>query len=552
MSSTSYFSRVVRKAEACGHETFYTFVDETETTSTTYAAFYGRVQAAAAYLAERGLHRGDVLLIFGQHGADLLHAFYGAQMLGAIPSLMPPPTARQDPASWRSSHKALLERIAPPLVLADPDSLGPLSEIAVGLVRPLREVAEAPGMAPEAYRFHDATADSIAFLQHSSGTTGLKKGVMVTYGQLEHQLTAYNAALGIGESDAVVSWLPVYHDMGLIAGTLLPFVLGLPVRWIHTFAWLARPQLFIDGLAVTPGAFAWLPNFAFPYLARRSAAPAQGDLSGVKAIINCSEPCKAADMEAFRKRFASAQLPPTAVQVSYAMAENVFAVTQTALDRPVRTLSISKEALIVERRAKPDPAAETSVTFVSCGSTVAGTHLRIAGAERDGDVGEIEIGGDSLCAGYYRNPELTAERFPDAWYKTGDYGFLDGGELFVTGRRDDLIIVRGRNLYAHDIEATVTQTGLVRAGRCVALGVPDERSGTQTLVVLAETTDATTESAVPTILEAVFSEYGVSPADVLLVEADVLIKTTSGKMSRSENLRRYMAGQLQNWAKRED
>ena len=539
-----YFSRFIAACERRPTDVFVELRTELGVERVSYEAFHERLQAAACYLLGCGVRAGDSVLIFGQHGAPLLQAFFGAQLIGAIPAFMPPPTSRQDAAAWESSHRVLCDRLRPAIVLVDAESEGVVSTLANVLVRPLTELeAASPGL----FTSHDVARSAVAFLQHSSGTTGLKKGVVVTYEQLERQIDSYSAELGLEDGDTVVSWLPIYHDMGLIAGTLLPFARGLPLTWIHTFSWLARPQLYMDALRERPRSVSWLPNFAFSYMARRCVEPLEPNaLGGVKAIVNCSEPCKPADVEAFARRFGPAGLPATAVQVCYAMAENVFAVTQTSPRHPPRTLSVSSEDLIARRLIRPVVDAGAAATFLSCGSAIAGTQVRIVASEGS-NVGEIEVAGDSLCSGYFGNPELSAERFVDGWYKTGDYGFLEGNELFVTGRKDDVIIVRGRNLYAHDIEASVTELKLTRPGRCVAFGAPDERGGTQQLVILAEREDPDEDKVVQSIMEAVVALCGVSPSDIALVDHDVLVKTSSGKMSRSENLDRYRRGELRRW-----
>ena len=554
---TPYFSRMMQRAHADPDAPCYVFEDGKAETSATCAEFNAGIQKAAARLDELGVSSGEIVLIFAQHGELMLHAFFGAQLLGAIPAFMPPPTERQDMTSWEKSHRTLCQRIEPKLILADESALAPLQHFGNGQTLELSEIAAFPDIEPAAYRMHMAAPASIAFLQHSSGTTGLKKGVMVTYEQLDAQIEAYAKTLGLDGTERVVSWLPIYHDMGLIAGTILPFVVGLPVHWIHTFAWLARPQIFMTALARTPNAIAWLPNFAFPYLARQARdVLARDALSGVKAIINCSEPCKSRDVAAFIDRFSAYGLPPAATQVCYAMAEYVFAVTQTAAGKLPTTLAVAGERLRLEGRAVPAVGDAAAVTFLSCGVPIPGVAIRIMHRTNDHigvreigecEVGEIEISGSSLCAGYYRNEALTAERFVDGWYRTGDQGFIDGGELYVTGRLDDLIIIRGRNLYAHDIEASINSVQVSKAGRCVALGVPDDRLGTQRLVILAEEAGHRAELAEAAIIDRVYSEFGISPSEVIIVAGGVLTKTTSGKISRSANLAKYLSGQLESW-----
>jgi acyl-CoA synthetase (AMP-forming)/AMP-acid ligase II len=248
-------------------------------------------------------------------------------------------------------------------------------------------------------------------------------------------------------------------------------------------------------------------------------------------------------MEAFRARFTGFGLPDAAIQVCYAMAEYVFAVTQT--DGPPRVLELDPELFAAEHRAVRKTNGRQ---VVSVGRQIPGAEIHIENGLQDGQVGEVFVRGDSLCSGYFRAPEITADKFVDGWYRTGDLGFLYDRELYITGRRDDIIIVRGKNLYAHDVELLATDTGMVRAGRVVAFGVEDEGLGTDKLVIVAEVgPQADKKLSTRAVRVAVRETYGLSPADVLLVPPDTLVKTSSGKISRSENRRRYLAGELKPW-----
>jgi acyl-CoA synthetase (AMP-forming)/AMP-acid ligase II len=507
------------------------------------------IARTARYFHSHGVKEGDIVLIFAHHDAGTLWSFFAAQALGAIPSFMPPPTGRQPLELWLKDHAAVVERIAPALLVCESGLLGHVSQLGGHRIVTTSEAEEGDGtdgpLRPKPER-----PDQIAFLQHSSGTTGLKKGVTVTYGQLQAQISTYASVLGIRKSDCVVSWLPIYHDMGLVAATLMPFVLGMPISLIDSLHWLEEPSTYLELLTSRPNSFSWLPNFAFPFLAQRGSLADASDLRGVRAIINCSEPCKAGAMDRFRTRFRAHGLPETAVQVCYAMAEYVFAVTQTDMSGLPNVLSVDAETFDTQHRAVS--AADWSRRFVSVGKPIPNTEIRIADGASEGTVGDIFVRGSSLCSGYFRNLEATQKKFVDGWYRTGDVGFIRDGELYITGREDDIIIVRGKNIYAHDVEMLATDTGLVRPGRVVAVGVEDAESGTQNLVVIAELSSAAGKQASRAIRLAIRETYGLSPADVVLVEPDTLIKTTSGKISRSENRLRYLRGQLTSWTAGKD
>lgn len=499
-----------------------------------------RISDTAQNFSELGVQEGDVILIFAQHSEGMLLAFFGAQWLGAIPSFMPPPTVKQDLASWASAHQKIVERINPKLVISEPSCAEHVSALCAGQLISTDTIEKWPAKADRPQV--DASLDQIAFLQHSSGTTGLKKGVTVTYRQLLSQLDSYGATIGFDDTANVVSWLPIYHDMGLIAATLLPMWAGASVRIIDTFAWLSNPGIMISLLARYPQAYCWLPNFAFNYLAKRSRVElTNSSLSNVRAVINCSEPCKQNDMEAFKARFEPHGLPPNAVQVCYAAAEYVFGMTQTSLAAPLTALSVDANALETENRITlTDGEGIRSKIIVEVGTPIAGAEIRIGDHAADGIVDEIIIRGPSLCNGYFKNEETTKEKFKNGWYHTGDLGFRYDGRFYVTGRIDDLVIVRGKNIYAHDVEQLASMVKGVKPGRVTAFGVEDT-SGTQQLVLAVETTgDVSSKLLKAGINDSIHASFGIVPSDTIIVEENSLVKTTSGKISRSANQKAYL------------
>lgn len=541
MSRTRYLNALAEKVKSAPKNIFLRSIKGKSIAETSFEAFGDLLLRAASGLSKRGVVSGDVVLIFSAHGAETLACFVGCQMLGAIPSFMPPPTPKLDQAIWLRSHDDLVRRIKPRIVVADEscfDAVARLGADVVGL----------PSLFLHQRMPHisiEAKDDDIAFLQHSSGTTGLKKGVMVSYQQLTAQLESYGKSISVDpQRNTIVTWLPIYHDMGLIAATLLPIYFGLPITSIETFTWLADPSLLVRWLSKSSEPIAWLPNFAFRYLALRSRHDLSIGLGHVHAIINCSEPCKADDMDAFAKRFAENGLNPTVIRVCYAMAENVFGVTQTAHGR-LKSIDVDAEALEAHGEVYLDPATQRRRNMVSVGSPIDGVEIRIAAAH--GAVGEVEVSGVSLCGGYFGNDSLTAQKFVDGWYRTGDLGFLHDGELYITGRIDDLIIVRGKNIYAHDVEAAVNLSGAIKPGRCVTFGIEDVRGGTQNLVVAAEVADLPANATIRAINDVVSAEFGIAPADIVVLAKNTLIKTTSGKISRSENAARYLSGTLVRW-----
>jgi acyl-CoA synthetase (AMP-forming)/AMP-acid ligase II len=375
-------------------------------------------------------------------------------------------------------------------------------------------------------------ATDIAFLQHSSGTTGLKKGVALGFDAIDRQIDAYAASIALEADDCIVSWLPLYHDMGLIACLVLPFVRRVPLVWLDPFEWVARPVLLFEAIAAHRGTLTWLPNFAFHHLARTvSDQSGRVDLGGVRAFIDCSEPCKPETFDLFCRRFAAWGVRPEQLQVCYAMAEAVFAVTQTPIGRTPHRLHA------------PDRI------HLAVGAPLPGWQVRIVEPDgqpvTEGATGEVAIAGGSLFSGYHQLPEETARKFRDGWYLTGDLGFQRDEQLYITGRTDDLIIVHGKNIYAHDVEFAANQVPGVKPGRAVAIALFVPEAGTQDLLLIAESAEPADRRVALTraVKAAILQHIGLVPRAVHVVEPGWLVKTTSGKISRTENLRKYTADQ---------
>jgi fatty-acyl-CoA synthase len=387
------------------------------------------------------------------------------------------------------------------------------------------------------------------FLQFSGGTTGSQKCVPVTRRMLEAQLDRLRDRLGFSEADSVVSWLPMYHDMGLIACLWLPLYCGAPSLQFAAGDWLLRPELLLQFLERYHGTFTWLPNFAFAYLAQRRAAITQAcDLKQVRAWINCSEPVRRSSMTAFAQAFSDLGVSPAALQASYAMAENVFAVTQTDVAAPLRHVP---RALV--HHGALGPSARTHEVldelYVSSGRCLADTSVRVVGGDGSGcaecEAGEIHIRSPSLFGGYWSEDGLDQGTLQnDGWHATGDYGFCDQGELFVIGRLKDVIIIGGQNIFPEDPETLAARVPGVRPGRVVAFGFDDRALGTQSLGVVAEMADTFNRQSADRIeaeiRSLIFACLGVAPRHVLVVPARWIVKSTAGKISRKDTRARFL------------
>ncbi len=461
------------------------------------------------------------MLLIADHGPDAHAAFLGAMLAGCAPAFLPQPSAKQDHASYWAQHRIVFQFARAALVIA-PDAL--LAEVAACAEGSGTRAVALSISGTDTGAIEPPPGDAVALLQHSSGTTGLKKGVALTYDAIAAQLAAYAPTLGDTRDMRVATWLPLYHDMGLVSSFLLPMWLGAPIVSLDPFVWISAPRLMLDAIAEHRATHAWMPNFAFLVLARAARGGGRRwDLSSVRALISCSEPCKPAAMATFQAAFAPHGLREGTLSTCYAMAETVFAVSQSVVGQPVRALEVGGIKLL--SNGKPVPGA--TVRVVRDGAPVP-----------DGEVGELQIAAPFLFRGYHNNPVATGAAFDGEWYRSGDLGCLDGGEVFVTGRLKDVIIVQGRNVMAHDVEAAVSRVAGVKPGRCVAFGRYNERHGSEELVVVAER-DGSGADPVRAIGDAVMADTGVACGDIRMVDPGWLVKTSSGKTSRGENARKY-------------
>jgi len=392
-----------------------------------------------------------------------------------------------------------------------------------------------------------AAPDDVAFIQHSAGTTGLQKGVALSHRTVLRQIDHLAACLRLDESDRIYSWLPLYHDMGLIACFMLPLVRHVPLVMQDPMTWVMQPLAMLELISKYRCTIGWLPNFAFQFSARRvEPSDREGlDLSSVRALVSCSEPVRARSIDEFLAAFAPAGLRADAVQTSYAMAENVFAVTQSGIGggaTPAR-LWIDAARLRDDRVAVAVSSdAPGAVCLVSSGRCLPENEIRILdvdGAEMPDDrVGEIVIRSDSLFSGYWNRPDLTAAVLRDGWYRAGDLGFVHGGEVYVLGRKNDMMIIAGKNVYPEDVEAIAHEHPAVHDGRAVALGVDNAETGTEDLVIVAEVEgdDAFRDASAieRAIRQAVSTELGVAVRRVFLKPRGFIVKSTAGKPARRD------------------
>lgn len=512
--------------------------------------FLDRVVGVAKSLYEFGLQPRDLVVIAHTQNLESIDAFWGALWLGAIPSMLPTLTEKLDPDVYLHSIAELVRLSSVAAVLTTDEFAPQLQQIVnCPVISSSALVASRPAVNSSFDLIRGSDPDEIAFLQHSSGTTGLQKGVALSHTAVLNQIAAYSEILELHEDDVVVSWLPLYHDMGLIAGFLLPLIQGIPLILMSPFDWVQHPALLLRAIHDYHGTLCWLPNFAYNHCARRiRRRDSEGlSLASMRLFINCSEPVRHESHQLFLERFTENGLRPEMLGVSYAMAENTFAVTQTKSGQPAQLDVIDRQYLEKYRYAKfageDDPYAQIRV---SCGFPIPNTSVQVLDDNgqplEERYVGQLAIRSDCLLTEYYKRPDLNP--FHKEWYLTGDLGYVAGGEVFVIGRSKDLIINAGKNIYPQDIEAVVNEVPGIHPGRVVVFGVPDEREGTELITVVAEVRPEIDETEKREISRSIRQHVArhtmVTVSFVQLVEPKWLLKTSSGKIARGANRDKWL------------
>lgn len=520
----------------------------------TYQELWRGATTYANTLRRENINPGEVVILILQHGIDLIAAFWGAILHGAIPSIMPYLTEKLSPEQYRADLATLISITKPAAVVTYPQfakevrsALAAGSPVRSVLVTDELEPASTSDVANLGGMTRNAT--ETVLLQHSSGTTGLQKGVALSHEAVFNHLDAYTLALALNSKDVIVSWLPLYHDMGLIAGFLMPILMGTPLVLASPFDWVRAPYRLMRSVTQYHGTLSWLPNFAYNYCAQKIRdRDLEGvDLSSWRGIINCSEPVRPESHRAFFERFKSYGLRSEALQTSYAMAENVFAVTQSELGAPPAVEEIDEESFVVEGVARPSAPEGRSLSMMSSGKPIQNTQVRILNEQgrdlQSGIVGEIALRSNCMLTEYYNRPDSTRQAFLDGWYLTGDTGYISHGELFVVGRKKDMIIVGGKNVYPQDLESLSYEIPGVHPGRSVAFGVFNEEAGTEDIVLIAEAdTDEATEQQriADSIRQHVTKRSAIALRHVRVVGPHWIMKTSSGKTARRANREKFL------------
>lgn len=508
-------------------------------------------------LERAGIGPGDLVLLVLRHSRALPAALWGALYRCAMPSVFPFLSERTAPEVYLRRVRDLVQVAGVRTIVTDDDSRSGIESSLSGLPGRVLTVADLGADRGAALGDDDQPdwplpdPDAIACLHHSSGTTGMQKAITLPHRSILASVRNYGEALGLVPDDVVVSWMPLYHDGGLIMGFMLPLLSDLHLVLMSPFHWVNAPQDLFRAVHAFKGTLTWMPNFGYNHCARRVRdEDLEGvDLSTWRALTNAAEPVRLDSHRLFAQRFAPFGFRESALASSYGMAECTALVTSSRMGAPATVDWIDRQALQIERRAVPvAPESPGALAVVGSGHPVRGAELRIVDAQGqdlpERGVGQILVRCESMFRGYHGRPDLTERVMRDGWHVSGDVGYLADGQIHVTGRLKDLIIVAGRNIHPEDIEDAANEVAGIKRGRCVAFGVADPRVGTEVVVLICELLAPLDEAARQRVASDVRARVWlqeIALADVQLVDERWMLKTSSGKISRAANRDKYLA-----------
>ncbi len=532
------------------------FDDYTDGEIITYRRLWESASTIAGALQHAGLEPGETVALMLPTGREYFFAFFAVVLAGAVPVPIYPPVRRTQLEDHLQRQSAILANSRAAMLVTVAEAK-PVARLLTSQVDSLRQVFSVDELLARDHVAEIVTGsgDDIGFLQYTSGSTGDPKGVILTHANLLANVRGDGAAMHATSSDVFVSWLPLYHDMGLIGAWLGSLYHALKLVIMPPLSFLSRPERWLWAVHRYHGTLSAAPNFAFDLCVRRIEDKAlEGlDLSSWRLVANGAEAINAATLAAFSKRFARYGFNPNAMMPVYGLAECSVGLTFPPPGRGPRIDRIDREALArdgVARALAPEHGGP-ALDIVGCGMPLPRHEIRVVDAA-DRELpermqGRLQFRGPSATAGYYRNAEKTAALIRDGWLESGDLAYIVGGELFVTGRSKDLIIRAGRNITPAELEHAVGELDGIRNGCVAVFGTPDPDTGTERLVVVAETRRRHEEqlAALRTKINALAVDVIAGPPDLtLLVPPNTVLKTSSGKIRRGATRELYTTGRL--------
>jgi len=514
-----------------------------EEQSITYRQLWDRSLGYAAKLSDAGLTSGQTVAIMLPTSAEYLYCFYGTLLAGGIPVPLYPPARLTTIEDHLTRHVGILKSAGATLMVTIPEAK-PLAWLLRAQVESLRAVLVPEDFTTDGKGFAPVRSGGgqIGFLQYTSGSTGQPKGVVLTHENLLANVRAMGKAARAGSADVFVSWLPLYHDMGLIGGCFATMYLGFPVVLMSPLAFLSRPSQWLRAIHRHRGTISGGPNFSYELCLRRIPEHELEalDLSSWRFAFNGAEPVSPETMIQFEQRFGKYGFGRNVMSPVYGLAEASVGLAFTPPGERWRVDLLDRERFSTSGQAidasHADPAP---LKVVACGTVIPDHDLRVvdgAGLELpDRSEGQLQFRGPSATTGYFRNPQATKSLFDGEWVNTGDRAYLSEGRLYITGREKDIIIRGGRNISPYELEESVGDLAGIRRGCVAVFGSPDPAGGTERVVVLAETREsdaARHQELKARINELAIGLIGAPVDDIVLAPPHTVPKTSSGKIRR--------------------
>lgn len=537
----------------------------------TYYELDQQARLVGAVLSNLGTFGQPVLLLFPS-GLEYIAAFFGCFYAGAIAVTAYPPRRT------RSLDRigAILEDAHSSVILTTSALRTPiqewLAEQTTGSAVTVLAVDALDETLAHAWREPALTPDSLAFLQYTSGSTATPKGVMVSHGNLIHNSALIQHYSRTDERDVCVSWLPIYHDMGLIGGIIQPAYAGYPAVFMDPVQFLQFPLRWLYAIAQHRGTITYSPNFAFEQCIRRARPQdiAALDLSSWRGAANGAEPIRVETLERFYQTFAPCGLRPGTLRSCYGLAEGTLVVSSEIVeDGSAGVQAFDRQALACNRVVPVPAGSPQAQQLAGCGAPALGQRVMIVRPEDrtaclPDEIGEIWVQGESVARGYWQNPQATAQTFHASlresgegpFLRTGDLGFFCAGQLYITGRIKDVIILNGRNHYPQDIELTTEKSHpALCPGGCVAFSIEQDRA--ERLIVLAEVNpryrppqgqaNPSMHEIQACIRRSIAEAHDIHVQEVVLLSLGAVLKTSSGKLQRRACRDQYLQGRLNRW-----
>lgn len=519
---------------------------------------YGELFITAGRIAEAlVLHQikpHDTVALMLPTSREYFFCFFAILLAGGIPVPIYPPVStahieeyvRRQAKVLNNAESRLLITVAKGRVLSQ--LLKPFvpSLTAVLTIEDLKQL-------PEKTQFIAAKAEDAAFIQYTSGSTGDPKGVLLSHQNLLANIRAIGKALLVRPTDIMVSWLPLYHDMGLVGAWLGSLYFGIPICVLSPLTFLMRPERWLWAMHYHRGTIAGAPNFAYELCVNKIADDkiAGLDLSSWRLALNGSEAVQSSTMRKFAKKFSPYGFNPKAMTPAYGLAESTVALTISSPDREPKVDEIDRDLFTQQNKALPAKPGTAKLAVVSCGKPLPDHAVRIVNANNqplaEREVGLLQFNGPSMMQGYFANPSATQAVFHQGWLNSGDLAYQADGEIYLVGRQKDTIITAGRNIYPEEIEQIARSVAGVRSNGIVAFSVPDLRYGTEQCVIVAETQEQNSvarQHMVEQITAKVAQALDITPQQVILVAPGVIPKTPNEKLQRSACKQAYLQNKL--------